>query len=272
MPLWLVLLLLGGVAGALAPAPAHAFYPNARHAGAYDVASGTWLYEKSLDRPAPVASLTKIAAALTFRRLNGDLDQLVTIRRGDWKGAGKTRLRVGDRVPARTLLRLSLVASDNCAARALCHPFGLSYAAFGYRMQETSWRLGCRTTRFVEPTGLSADNLATGRDVVRLFLAALEDPVLREFLETEEFQLPTHRGSRTIVHSSRLLRYRREVTAAKTGYTSKAGYCLVQWVEDPRGPLVTVIMGAPHKRTRMRESVRLADFARRQRARARAGS
>jgi D-alanyl-D-alanine endopeptidase (penicillin-binding protein 7) len=238
---------------------------RAHQAGVYDMTTGKWIYEKSLDKPAPIASITKVVAALTFVRLTDDLDQMVTITREDWRGAGRTRLRIGDRVPARTLLKLALVASDNCAARALAHPFALSQPAFGYLMQETAWGLGCRRSYFMDPSGLDPKNVATVREVVLLFRKALEHPELREIMGLNRFTLSTRRGRRTVVHSSRLLRYRRDVTAAKTGYLAAAGYCMVQYVETKDGAFITVLLGAPTKGARTRESARLIDHGRQKR-------
>jgi len=240
---------------------------RAHQAGIYDIATGEWIYSKSLDKPAPIASITKVVAALTFVRLTDDLDQKITITREDWRGAGRTRLRIGDRVPARTLLKLALVASDNCAARALAHPFGLSQAAFGYLMQETAWGLGCRRSYFTDPSGLDPKNVATVREVVLLFRKALEHPELREMMGLNRFTMPTRRGPRTVVHSSRLLRYRRDVRAAKTGYLAAAGYCMVQYVETKDGGFITVVLGTPTKGSRTRESARLIDYAKRKRSR-----
>ncbi len=245
-----------------APREAAAFSVRAHNAGAYDPASGEWLYAQSIDTRVPVASLTKLAAALTFIRLHGDLDSPITITREDWTGVGRTRLRIGDRIPARTLLKLALVCSDNCAARALTHPFGLTYEAYGYRMQETAHGLGCRNSVFVEPTGLDERNVSTAREVALLFTAALQQPLLREYLGTRQFELETRRGPRTIVHSSRLLRAREEVLAAKTGYIDEAGYCMVEAVRDSGGEFITVVLGAPTKRARTWESVKLIDHVR----------
>jgi D-alanyl-D-alanine endopeptidase (penicillin-binding protein 7) len=258
-----VLTVLGGTLEN--PRPATAFNVRARNAGAYNPDTGEWLYAQSIDTQVPVASLTKLAAALTFLRLDGDLDGTITVTREDWTHVGRTRLRPGDRVPARTLLKLALVSSDNCAARALTHPFGLTYEAYGYRMQETAHQLGCRNSVFVEPTGLDERNESTAREVVLLFAAALRHPLLREFLGTRKFELETRRGPRTIVHSSRLLRARDEILAAKTGYIDEAGYCMVEAVSDPGGEFITVVLGAPTKRARTWESMKLIDHVRRAR-------
>lgn len=262
--------LLIGLALLALASPARALSVNAREAGIYDITTGKWLYEKRADTPVPIASISKVAAALTFRRLtehrDADLDLEITITRKDWIHAGKTRLRIGDTVPARTLLKLALVASDNCAARALAHAFGCTWEVYGYRMVETAYGLGCRNAHFAEPSGLDSSNVATVRDVVILFRAALEDPVLREIMGTHQFQLPTRHGPRNIVHSSRMLRYRKDVTAAKTGYLAVAGYCLVQYVDDKDGAFITVVLGAPTRGARIRESARLIDYMRRLRA------
>ena len=100
-----------------------------------------------------------------------------------------------------------------------------------------------------------------------MFRAAVENPGLKKIMGTNRFTLSTRRGPRAIVHSSRLLRYRRDVVAAKTGYLAAAGYCLVQYVEDSRGGFITVVLGAPTKRARTRESARLIDYTRRKRSR-----
>jgi serine-type D-Ala-D-Ala endopeptidase (penicillin-binding protein 7) len=235
---------------------------HAREGGIYDVKQGAWLYTKDVDTPVPVASLSKLAAALTFVRMTQNMDQLITITEEDWLHAGHTRLRIGDRLPARTLLRLALVASDNCAIRSLTHPFGLSWEAYGYVMEQTAWSLGCRHARFAEPSGLDQRNVASAHDVVLLFRAAMQHPLLRDCMGTPEFTLETPRGPRSIAHSARLLRYRDDVRAAKTGYTDAAGYCLVEYVEDPGGDFVTVVLGEPSDNARTRESLRLIDYTR----------
>lgn len=255
-----VLLLLAGAW--TAAAATRTVRIQARAAGAYDLTRHAWMFDQNVDDTLSVASITKIAAALTFMEMAPDLDAPVTIRREDWVGAGKTKLRVGDRVPARTLLRLALVASDNCAARALAHPFALDPEGYAYRMTLTARRLGCRVTRFTEPTGLDAGNISTAREVVVLFRAALEDPLLGEFLGTTEFVLETGRGPRPIVHSSRSLRYRDDIGAAKTGYTDAAGYCLVQVVRDEAGDFITVVLGARSRSGRNIQSTRVIDHVR----------
>ncbi len=166
-----------------------AFSTPVPHAGVFDPSAREWLYEKAIDDVVPVASLTKLTTALTVIRLHIDLDTPVVITEEDWVGAGRTRLRVDDKVPVRTLLKLALVCSDNCAARALVHPTGLTTEAFAFRMEETAARLGCKKSSYVEPTGLDERNVSTAREVVTLFMAAMQDPLLREFLGTSEFEL-----------------------------------------------------------------------------------
>lgn len=261
--------LVAALAALVAASPAattSAFSTSVPHAGIFDPNAHEWLYEKSIDDVVPIASLTKLTAALTFLRLNIDIETPVAITEEDWVGAGRTRLRVDDKVPARTLLKLALVCSDNCAARALVHAAGLSNEAFAYRMEETSRRLGCTKSRFVEPTGLDERNVSTAREVVITFLAAMRDPFLREYLGTSEFELATPRGPRVIVHSARLLRARDDVLAAKTGYIDEAGYCLVQEVADPHGDFITVVLGGRSQSARTSESTRLIELGRELRA------
>lgn len=245
-----------------AVAPSSEFHVRARGACAMDLATGAWLFTQAADDTLSIASLTKVAAALTVVDLVPDLDATVTILDEDWRHAGRTRLHVGDRVAVRTLLRLALVSSDNCAARALAHALALDRETFALRMTLLARRLDCRVTQFVEPTGLDAGNISTAREVALLFRAALADPLLREMLGTTEFVLETRRGPRVMVHSARSVRFHDEVAAAKTGYTDAARYCLAQQVRDPGGDLLTVVLGADSKSRRYTESAALAEHAR----------
>jgi hypothetical protein len=60
-----------------------------------------------------------VRAALVVRAQEADLDSVVTTTRALRRGAGRTRVKVGDRIRMEELLHLSLMVSDNFATREL---------------------------------------------------------------------------------------------------------------------------------------------------------
>src|SRR5699024_12408845 len=72
-----------------------------------------------------------------------------------------SRLSVGSKLSRRDLLLLALMSSENRAASALGRNYPGGLPAFVRAMNEKAHALGMRYTLFVEPTGLSSENLST---------------------------------------------------------------------------------------------------------------
>ena len=95
--------------------------PDIRAAAAiiYNPDNGQILWEENSQNKRSIASITKVMTATVFLEDQPDLTRIVTIERGDVSGARHTYLRANDRVTLDDLLHLTLIASDNAAARAL---------------------------------------------------------------------------------------------------------------------------------------------------------
>lgn len=200
----------------------------------------------------PMASLTKLMTAWITLTSGPPLTQTVVITAQDTANASTTVLRNRDHVSLRDLLYLMLVSSDNVAARALARTVEGTRTSFVVRMNQEAQRLDMTHTRYADPAGLLATNVSTTNDLTRLLHAVSTTPLLADAFHTQTYTAVVRRNNRlrrlTVNNTNRLLDD--TVQISKTGFTSSAGYCLVQWITTANDAYVAVILGAPSKEYR----------------------
>jgi D-alanyl-D-alanine endopeptidase (penicillin-binding protein 7) len=229
--------------------------PDVRAAAAiiYDPATGKVLYEENSQDERSIASITKVMTAIVFLETATDLDQEVQIVRSDTLRASTTYLRTNDRVRLSDLLHLLLIPSDNAAARALARLSPLGSEGFIARMNQKAEDLGLDHTAYADPSGLYADNISSAYDMARLISYASEDDRIGPIMRTPEYSFRTvpapRRAARviTVRNTNQILRNGdMDVVGGKTGFISKAGYCLATLLKMPSGgpSLAVVVLGA----------------------------
>ena len=154
-----------------------ALVPDIRAAAAiiFDPSSGQVLWQENAQDRRSIASITKVMTALVFVEDQPDLSQVVTMERADTYAASTTYLRTNERVTLDNLLHLTLIASDNAAARALARLSHGGTAAFVERMNEKAIELGLESTSFSDPSGLKPENVSSAYDLSRLISFAAAD-------------------------------------------------------------------------------------------------
>lgn len=216
---------------------------------------GSLVFALEPDERRAVASTTKIMTALLVIE-NCDLSEEVEIRAECCGIEGSSAyLKAGERCTVRELLLGLLLVSGNDAAAALaCHCAG-SEEAFVARMNEKASELGMTNTHFANPHGLSAeDHYSTARDMAKLMLAAMEQPVFAELIALRSADA----GGRTWINHNRLLDRCEGCLGGKTGFTKAAGRCLVSCVERDGTRFVCVTLSAPDD---WNDQLRLYDWA-----------
>ncbi len=132
----------------------------------------------------PLASLSKVMTALVFLDNNPDWDKEVTITQAEidypctLQLCGTTseiNLKVGDQIKLYDLWVGMLSASSNQAAYILANHSGLTTEEFVQQMNEKARSLGLKKTKFVEMSGLSADNVSTAEEFTRIAKVAFAD-------------------------------------------------------------------------------------------------
>ena len=222
-----------------------AMVPDVRAAAAiiFNPETGQVLWEENAQDKRSIASITKVMTAIVFLETNPELSQQVTIERGDVYAASTTFLRKNERLTLGNLLHLTLIASDNAAARALARVSHGGTAAFVERMNEKAIELGLESTTFADPSGLNPENISSAYDLSRLISFAAADDRIAPVMRTAEYKVATSRRTFSIQNTNRLLLGGDvDVMGGKTGFITKAGYCLATLLRLPQGNQVAVVV------------------------------
>lgn len=228
----------------------------------YNPATHEVLYESNAQSQRSIASITKVMTAVAFLENEVDFDREVVVQRADTLRASTTYLRAGDRVSIRTLLHLLLIGSDNVAARVLARASVYGPVGFIERMNQKALELGLTSTHYTDPSGLHAANVSSAFDMARLISFASGDDRVASIMRTKDYQfVPAKRRAVTLHNTNKLVGSDVDVRGGKTGFISKAGYCLATLVRLPRGEQVAVVvLGAKSNPARFWETRHLFNW------------
>jgi D-alanyl-D-alanine carboxypeptidase (penicillin-binding protein 5/6) len=240
-------------------------FVSASSSVAIDIESGEILYSDNSDEVRPIASLSKLAAALTFLDLMPEWDNFYIINRKDLRSGGKSYIYEGDEVKIIDLFHLSLIASDNSATVALGSALGLSEKEFVSKMNEKVVSLGMEKTVFEDATGLSKNNISTAEEVAILAKKSFARKKIRDIVSKENYSFKTKAGRIVSLFSTDYLlsvlpQKDFGISGGKTGYTQEAGYCFAGEFFQDNKKIVSVILGAPTDSARFNEAKRLAEW------------
>lgn len=228
--------------------------PTAHSAIIMDAATEMPLFEQDADERRAVASITKLMTAMIVVERVDDLDEPVTIdeevvySEGTRIGCPRTgycngnRLRVGEEISVRNLLRAALMNSANDAALALAKHVGGTKEGFVAIMNERAKGLGLENSRFCTPSGLELDDpgaeancYSSARDMAKIAAYALRYDDIWKILRTEKTYVYSADGryEYEIFNTNQLLGQYPNLLGAKTGFTPRAGYSLLAVASDP---------------------------------------
>ena len=193
-----------------------------------ELESGRVLIEQNATRRLPPASLTKIMTALVALDA-APLQEVVKIDRHAVVHHSSYHFRAGEQFLLRDLLTAMLVASANDACEAIAWHIGGDDRRFVAMMNERAGKLGLKSTHFANPCGFDApEHYSTAADLAKLNERALQEPIFSMMVRTLVRNISTVNGTRQMVlRSTNELLVDPDVNGVKTGYTSKAGRCLI---------------------------------------------
>ncbi|MCZ7565519.1 MAG: D-alanyl-D-alanine endopeptidase [Burkholderiales bacterium] len=246
------------------PARAAADGPRMRSAAVLvmDQETREVLYSKNEDAVVPIASITKLMTALVTLDASLPLDEEITITKADLAIAGGSRarssLRSGVTLTRRDLLRLALMSSENRAAAALGRSYPGGLEAFVEAMNARAQLIGMSDSRFIEPTGLSPENVSSAGDLVRLVEASARQPLIREYSTASSHEVRIGKRKVAYRNTNRLVSSPSwAIGVQKTGFIRAAGRCLVMQANIAARPLVIVLLDSVGKYTRIGDANRL---------------
>jgi len=214
------------------------------------------LFEKNEDKKLPIASLTKLMTALVVSNIYQESDIIKISKQAVEQEGNEVALKVGETFPINELLHIMLIESSNDAAYALATPnFGIKgmlerdfvdlmnlYAYYDVGLNP-------ETTHFINSTGLDPEepsedtNYSNVKDLVKLVKYIIENkPEIFEILSQKENQSFRY----VLENTNKLLGEVNGITGGKTGYTDKAGGCLILILEGPseNSYFINIILGS----------------------------
>ena len=230
-----------------------------------DDREGVMLYGRNVDRPRPIASLTKLMTALVIIESGLSLDEPIAITREDRDRLRGTRSRLGFNAEFTRydLLRAALGASDNRAAAALARTYPGGQEAMVLAMNAKAQALGMTQTRYADASGLDSGNVSTARDLTRLVAETLKHELLHILTTTASFRITDRASGRELAYhnTNRLLRKESwDIALSKTGYTAAAGNCLLMQTTIGERPLTIVLLNSWGKYSRYGDAKRIQQW------------
>ncbi len=214
---------------------------NSEAAILVEVSTGRIIYEKNSTKQMYPASTTKVLTAILVIE-NCKLDEIVTVRESALSnipnGYVTCNLQVGEQLTVKDLLYALMIPSANDAAYVLAEYVAGSVEDFSVMMNDKARELGCKTTHFVNPNGIHEDShYSTAYDLYLIADYAMKNEFFRSLVATTEYTLPATEkypsSDRVLKTTNELLNensrkyFYKNAIGIKTGYTSKAGNCLI---------------------------------------------
>lgn len=211
--------------------------------------NGQVLYAKNEHEKRAMASTTKIMTALLTLEAAEQDNKIVTISDQVAAIEGSSMyLNAGDQLSLRDLAIGMLTVSGNDAAYGAAVAIGGSEEAFAEIMNARAKELNMHDTNFVTASGLDADeHYSTALDMAKLGAAAIQNEDFLAICSKKQVSATFVNPPRTQSYSNhnKLLSLYEGCIGIKTGYTKKAGRCLVSAAERDGVRLVAVTLNAP---------------------------
>jgi len=232
------------------------------------------LYSKQASSSLSIASLTKLISIKVFLDTNPDLSKIFAYKIIDeeenykycskWEAA-KLNLKEDEKMSLKDFVYSSLMASSNNTVETLVRASGLDRKDFIQKMNEFAKEVGASTTRFVEPSGLSPENISSAYDYYLMMKEILRDQrivdisslirhKLKIYYFDEEEQRELERDKWINNTNKILYSLKYNIQGSKTGYLDEAGYCLAINLKSDNNEFIIITLGASSRSSSMLET------------------
>ncbi|MBI2505198.1 MAG: D-alanyl-D-alanine carboxypeptidase [Candidatus Latescibacteria bacterium] len=231
--------------------------------------TGKVLFAYNADQPRQPASTQKLLLELVVMDALAagevSLDDTVRVSAEASRINGsQVFLREGEALSLRKMMEAVAVASANDACVAVAEHLAGTEANFVARMNAKARELGLEHTHCANSYGLDNAPAGQGNVTTSYELSQIALALLRQYPEVLQWsslrQTPFREGTQTLHSTNKLLDRLEGMDGLKTGFTSRAGFCLVGTAQRRGMRLVSVVLGARNSRVRERETVRLLEW------------
>lgn len=233
-----------------------------------DTGTKTILFNKNKDEVRPLASISKLMSAMVLLDLPINWNVSTTkITDADYDGSDHN-VNVGEEYTLNDLWHVALIGSSNMAIRALVRAVGLTTDEFAQKMNAKAKELRLFSAYFVEPTGLSSQNVANAYDTAKLLIDALKFDKIYTTVQIGHYEAhPLNGQPKKIWTTDWLLTnwvpndFKMEDIAGKTGYITDSGYNFaVNLTSNKNHTITVVVLGTASNEERFSEARDLAEW------------
>lgn len=220
------------------------------------------IFEKESSKQMPIASLTKLMTAIVANEFYKGEEKIKIPLEAIAQIEETGLLKEGDELTAKELLYIALIESSNDAAFALTQPTGQE--GFVALMNLKAEEIGLNNTRFYNPTGIDEQNVnySTTQDLAKLGKYLLAKPEILEIISKKEYRLYLESGEfhHILYNTNELLGEMPEIIAGKTGFTEKAGQCLLTITEKENQKRINIVLNSDDRFSDMRKLITCESF------------
>lgn len=211
-----------------------------------DADSNIVLYEKNAYENRSMASTTKIMTALVAIE-SGKLNDTVKVTNEMVAVEGSALgLKGGDTIMLYDLIVGMMLTSGNDSANAVAYFISGSIERFALLMNCRAKEIGMDNTLFVTPSGLDeGDHHSNAYDMALLASEAVQNDIFNEIVSKKSADIIISGNKITVYNHNKLLAMDSDFFGIKTGFTKKAGRCLVSAKEYKGNKLICVTLNAP---------------------------
>jgi len=241
--------------------PATLFPETTMRSGVLVTSDGRELWSRDPAERRAMASTTKIMTALIAME-NAGPEEIVTVTSRHMSvGGSNANLRPGEQLTVSDAIEAILLVSANEVAIALAEHVSGSQSGFVTRMNSRAQQLGMLDTRFGNAHGLDMPgHYSSARDLSLLARYAMTVDEFRAIVAMDSFD-PDGAGERESAPNTNLLIGEFDgATGVKTGWTSRAGHCLIASSKRGDVELFAVVLGSPDENTRFDDAARLLQW------------
>lgn len=228
-----------------------------------DYKTGKILYQKNANVKRANASTTKIMTAILALE-NGNKKDVVTFSSyAASQEAVKIYANPGEKFKLGDLLYALLLPSYNDVATAIGEHIAGSASKFAVMMNQKAKELGCKNTTFVTASGLDeGGHGTTAADLAKIARYAFSKKEFRQIIKTRSYRFASVSSGRVfnVSTTDQFLDSMAGAAGIKTGYTSKAGHCLVGALRRNGRVYISVVLGAPSSSARWSDTRKLMEF------------
>lgn len=197
---------------------------------------GTKLTGKNDTKVMPIASITKLMTVMVILDAKQNLNEYIQpYYRSD-------------------LILLALVNSNNSATDTLCRKYPGGYKKCIADMNKKAKQLGLKNTKFHDATGLSRKNVSTAEELIVIVREAFK---YNEIIEASKINVLKLKAKNKWVHFKNTnpdAGINQDIIVSKTGFTNRAGGCVVMLMDTEIGRRIVVVLGSKNTKTRIPEA------------------